>query len=70
MSNGNQAGMPPNRSYTAKLGDREIVIETGKLADFLILSGDPTAIDPERLDTLQVLTTIKEDCVVFEQTGD
>ena len=45
-------------------------IETGKLADFVILSDDPTAIDPERLDTLKVLTTIKEDRVVFEQTGD
>ena len=37
----------------------------GKLADFVILSDDPTAIDPEVLDTIKVLVTIKEDKVVF-----
>ena len=40
-------------------------IETGKLADFVILSQDPTAVDPETLDTLKVLKTIKEGEVVF-----
>ena len=40
-------------------------IEEGKLADFVILSKDPTAVDPETLDTLKVLMTIKEDTVVF-----
>ena len=40
-------------------------IEAGKLADFVILSADPTAADPEKLDTLQVLRTIKEDRVVY-----
>lgn len=40
-------------------------IEAGKLADFVVLSGDPTAIDPEKLDTLNVLMTIKEDRVVY-----
>ena len=35
-------------------------IEVGKLADFVILSDDPTAIDPETLDSIQVLETIKE----------
>jgi predicted amidohydrolase YtcJ len=40
-------------------------IEEGKLADFVILSDDPTAIDPETLDKLKVLMTIKEDSVVF-----
>jgi predicted amidohydrolase YtcJ len=42
-------------------------IEAGKLADFVILSGDPTAIDPEKLDTLEVLQTIKENRVVYER---
>lgn len=42
-------------------------IEVGKLADFVILSGDPTAIDPEKIDTLKVTTTIKEDKVIFQQ---
>lgn len=49
--------------------DEKGSIEAGKLADFVILSGDPTAIDPERLDTLDVLTTIKEDRVVWEADG-
>lgn len=40
-------------------------IEVGKRADFVILSGDPTAIDPETLDTLQVITTIKDDAVIY-----
>jgi hypothetical protein len=40
-------------------------IEPGKLADFVILSADPTAIDPETLDTLQVIETIKEGRVIF-----
>jgi predicted amidohydrolase YtcJ len=41
-------------------------IEVGKLADFVILSDDPTAIDPETLDTLKVMATIKEDSVVYK----
>lgn len=40
-------------------------IEVGKLADFVILSDDPTAVDPEILDTLKVMTTIKEDEVIY-----
>jgi predicted amidohydrolase YtcJ len=45
--------------------DRKGSIEVGKLADFVVLSKDPTAVDPETLDTLKVLMTIKEDVVVF-----
>ncbi len=44
-------------------------IEVGKLADFVVLSGDPTAIDPEKLATLRVLTTIKGDEVVYSAPG-
>jgi len=40
-------------------------VEVGKLADFVVLSEDPTAVDPETLDTLKVLKTIKEGTVVF-----
>jgi predicted amidohydrolase YtcJ len=40
-------------------------IETGKLADFVILDKDPTAVDPETLDTLKVTETIKEGVTVF-----
>ena len=40
-------------------------IETGKLADFVILSADPTAVAPETLDQLKVLVTVKEGNVVY-----
>ncbi len=46
--------------------DRKGSIEVGKLADFVILSADPTAIDPEQLDQLRVLVTIKEDVIVYQ----
>ena len=32
----------------------------GKLADFALLSQDPTAVDPEKLASLKVVETIKE----------
>ena len=41
-------------------------IEVGKLADFVLLSDDPTAIDPETLDQLRVQVTIKEDQVIYK----
>lgn len=40
-------------------------IEAGKLADFVILSADPTAVPPETLHELKVLETIKEGKTVF-----
>lgn len=40
-------------------------LEVGKLADFVILSDDPTAVAPERLDETRVLETIKEGKPVF-----
>ncbi|MGX9350787.1 amidohydrolase [Shimia sp. W99] len=43
-------------------------IAPGKRADFVILSDDPTTIDPETLDTLKVMVTIKDDEVVYEAT--
>jgi predicted amidohydrolase YtcJ len=41
-------------------------IETGKLADFVILDKDPTAIDPENIDQIQVVETIKEGVTIFD----
>jgi predicted amidohydrolase YtcJ len=41
-------------------------IEVGKLADFVILSDDPTAVDPETLASLRVMASIKEDRMIFE----
>jgi len=46
--------------------DQKGSIEAGKLADFVVLSEDPTAVDPEGLDQLRVMFTIKEDEVVYQ----
>jgi hypothetical protein len=45
--------------------DRKGSIEAGKLADFVILSADPTAVDPETLDQLVVTETIKEGTTIY-----
>ncbi|ADN76317.1 Amidohydrolase 3 [Ferrimonas balearica DSM 9799] len=41
-------------------------LEPGKLADLVVLSADPTAVDPETLDQLTVVMTIKEDQVIYQ----
>jgi predicted amidohydrolase YtcJ len=50
--------------------DRKGSIEVGKLADFVILSADPTAVDPETLDQIDVLVTIKNGAVVYAAGSD
>ncbi|WP_208988227.1 amidohydrolase [Labrenzia sp. VG12] len=45
-------------------------IEIGKLADLVILSGDPLAIDPEDLETLRVTETIKEGKTIYRRSAD
>ena len=40
-------------------------IEVGKLADFVILTDDPSAVDPETLDTIKVAETIKEGVSIY-----
>lgn len=45
--------------------DDKGTIEEGKLADFVLLSADPTSVDPETLDELRVMATIKEDEVIY-----
>ena len=41
-------------------------IEVGKVADFVVLSDDPTVVDPESLAELTVLVTIKDDEVIYK----
>ena len=41
-------------------------IEVGKLADLVVLDKDPTAVDPEKLDSIKVVQTIKEGVTVFD----
>ena len=41
-------------------------IESGKLADFVILDKDPTAVDPEKIDEIKVVETIKEGVTIFD----
>jgi predicted amidohydrolase YtcJ len=43
-------------------------IAAGKVADFVILTGDPTAVDPEALDQLKVAETIKSGRSVYAAT--
>ncbi|MEW9838188.1 amidohydrolase [Mesorhizobium marinum] len=45
-------------------------IEVGKIADFVLLSADPTSVDPETLADLKVLATIKDDKVVYDAETD
>ena len=45
--------------------DRKGSLEVGKLADLVILSDDPTAVDPETLDTIRIMETIKEGRTIY-----
>ncbi len=45
--------------------DRKGSIEVGKLADFVILDKDPTAVDVNTLDEIKVTETIKEGKTIF-----
>ncbi len=46
--------------------DRKGSLAPGKVADLVVLSGDPTAIDPEQLDALRVEQTIKADKLIYQ----
>ena len=45
-------------------------IEVGKLADFAILTEDPTAVNPETLDQIKVAETIKEGQSVYKASPE
>ncbi len=45
-------------------------IEPGKLADLVILSADPTAVDPDTIDQIRVTETIKDGETIFTLSAD
>lgn len=45
-------------------------IEAGKLADLVILSNDPTAVDPDDIEAIKVTETIKEGATIFALTPE
>ncbi|AOL23866.1 YtcJ-like metal dependent amidohydrolase [Erythrobacter litoralis] len=47
--------------------DRKGSLAVGKLADFVILSADPTAVDPETIDRITVEETIKEGTTIYKR---
>jgi predicted amidohydrolase YtcJ len=49
--------------------DRKGTLETGKLADLVVLSDDPLAIDPMKLRDIQILETIKEGQSIYSAKG-
>ena len=46
-------------------GDQKGSIKVGKLADLVVLSADPIAIDPKLINTIKVMETIKEGRTVW-----
>lgn len=45
-------------------------LEVGKVADFVVLSADPTAVNPESLDQLHVEQTIKGGKIIYEKPNN
>ncbi len=45
--------------------DRKGTLETGKLADLVVLSDDPLAVDPMKIRDIQILETIKDGQTIF-----
>ncbi|KAA6184543.1 amidohydrolase family protein [Thiohalocapsa marina] len=49
--------------------DRKGTLEVGKLADMVLLSGDPMTVDPMTIRDLKVVQTLKEGRVVYSAQG-
>lgn len=54
-----------NAAYQYREEDMKGSVKVGKLADFVVLSADPTKIDPMKIRDIQVLETIKEGKTIF-----
>ncbi|MEO0057618.1 MAG: hypothetical protein RIT17_1075 [Pseudomonadota bacterium] len=46
--------------------DKKGSLKVGKLADFAILTADPTAVDPDNIDQIKVSETIKEGRTIYQ----
>ncbi len=49
--------------------DHKGSLAPGKVADFVVLSQDPTTVDPETLESLKVTMTVKADKVIYTAGG-
>ena len=56
-----------NAAYQYFEEDRKGSIEVGKLADLVVLSANPLAVDPMTIKDLEVLATYKEGQLVFQK---
>ena len=59
-----------NAAYQHKQEAIKGSIETGKLADFVILAENPLTVDPDDIKNINILTTIKEGKVIYSSAGD
>jgi predicted amidohydrolase YtcJ len=54
-----------NSAWQARQSNIKGSIEVGKLADLVILSGNPTQYHPSSIADISVLTTIKEGKIIY-----
>lgn len=56
-----------NAAYQYREEDRKGSIEVGKLADLVVLSGNPLTVEPDAIKDIQVLQTFKEGRSIFRK---
>ncbi|MCG9699454.1 amidohydrolase [Vibrio natriegens] len=61
------ASVTKNAAYQYLEEGQKGTIEVGKLADLVILSANPLTIEPEKINTIEVLKTYKEGQLVYTQ---
>jgi len=61
------ASVTKNAAYQYLEEDQKGTIEVGKLADLVVLSANPLTIEPEKMNTIEVLKTYKEGQLVYAQ---
>lgn len=59
------ASVTKNAAYQYFEEDQKGTIEVGKLADLVVLSENPLTIEPEKINTIEVLKTYKEGNLVY-----